>query len=109
MPKINKLYAFIAEDNGPDDEGIMGFQFGDEWMPMIGADMERVNALIPIADQISEATGKPYKIKYFTLEDDKRGAKIERMDKLDMNYGELEIFESAGREAVEHYRKSGGF
>lgn len=67
MPKITELYAFIAEDNGPEDEGIMGMNFSGQWIPFIGADMKRVDDLRNYAEQIKQHTGKPYKIKYFKL------------------------------------------
>jgi hypothetical protein len=69
MPKITELYAFVSIGSDPDDEGIMAFQTNDgTWMPMIGADMTRINQLKPMADKISEIAGKPYKILRFKLE-----------------------------------------
>ena len=69
MPKITELYAFVSIGSDPDDEGIMAFQTDDgTWMPMVGADMTRVNELKPMADRISEIAGKPYKILRFKLE-----------------------------------------
>lgn len=60
--KIEEIYAFIAEDGA--GEGIMGFTTPDgRSIPMIGADLERVNQLKPIAD----AAGVPYEIRYFTV------------------------------------------
>ena len=53
MPKITELFAFVAEDTGPDDEGVMAFSVdsfsGPMMMPLIGADMERVESLRAIA------------------------------------------------------------
>jgi hypothetical protein len=69
VPKITELYAFVSIGDDPDDEGIMAFQTNDgTWMPMVGADMTRVNQLKPMADRISKTTGKPYKILRFKLE-----------------------------------------
>jgi len=69
MPKITELYAFVSIGSDPDDEGIMAFQTDDgTWMPMVGADMTRVNELKPMADRISEIAGKPYKILQFKIE-----------------------------------------
>jgi hypothetical protein len=69
VPKIKELYAFVSIGDEPDDEGIMAFQTDDgTWMPMVGADMTRVNELKPLADRISKITGKPYKILRFKLE-----------------------------------------
>jgi hypothetical protein len=71
MPKIERLFAFVAEDNGPDDEGIMGFLMPDRtWMPLVGADFARMSALQPIAEEISKRSGKPYRILEFSLRRD---------------------------------------
>jgi len=66
--KITKIYAFIATDPMDGDEGVIAFQNDDgPMMPMIGADMTRVNDLRVIADKIVEDAGIDYKIKYFEL------------------------------------------
>lgn len=64
--KIETIYAFVAQrpDSG---EGIMGFLGPDGTMiPMIGADLERVKDLKPIADMMSRELKTPYKIYHFT-------------------------------------------
>lgn len=65
MPRIEMMYAFITEDKGPDDEGIVGMNTGTGWMPLVGADMKRVESLKPIAQSISRQTGKRIKILQF--------------------------------------------
>jgi len=66
---VTGLFAFIATDPANGDEGIVAYEDSTGMMlPMIGADMTRVNALRPIADEIADHTGIPYKIKYFVLE-----------------------------------------
>lgn len=62
--KIDEIYAFIVEENGV--EAIMGFKSQDGWIPMVGADMERVQSLIPIADHVEKISGKKYEIVKFT-------------------------------------------
>lgn len=55
MPKITELYAFVSIGSGPNDEGIIGFRTdGGTWMPMVGADMTRINQLKPMADRINK-------------------------------------------------------
>jgi len=66
MPKIIEMYAFVAEDKVPEDEGIIGFMSGTGWMPLVGADMARVDSLKPIARDISRKTGKTVKLIRFT-------------------------------------------
>ena len=67
MPKITELFAFVVCDANEDDEGVMAMHDGITWVPMIGADMDRVDSLRPIADQIAMKTNKPYKILKFRL------------------------------------------
>lgn len=59
MPRIEEMYAFVTEDSGPDDEGIVGMSTESGWMPLVGADMARVESLKPIARNIGAATGYP--------------------------------------------------
>ena len=65
MPRIDCLYAFVAEDSGPDDEGIVGAKTIDGWMPLVGADMARVKSLRPLAEAIARQTGKTIKLLHF--------------------------------------------
>jgi hypothetical protein len=60
MPKIEQLFAFIAhEDEDPDDEGVVGVRMGGgDWMPLVGADPARVDALRPLAKMVARITGK---------------------------------------------------
>jgi hypothetical protein len=68
MPRITEMFAFVAADKGPDDEGVMAMRLPNgEWAPMVGADMKRVESYRPIAEQIKKITGKPYKILRFKL------------------------------------------
>ncbi|KKL91894.1 hypothetical protein LCGC14_1166560, partial [marine sediment metagenome] len=67
---IEKMYAFVAEDSGPDDEGIVAMQVGDVMIPMVGADMARVESLRPIARAISRRTRKEIKLIHFTQRED---------------------------------------
>lgn len=65
MPKITQLFAFIADEDDKGNQGIMAFNDGHGWMPMIGSDLGRIKQLKPIADQIKGLTGKPYRIMKF--------------------------------------------
>ena len=73
MPRIEEIYAFVAEDSGPEDEGIVGMNTGDGWMPLVGADMARVESHKPIARGIAAATGKKIKILRFTQREELGG------------------------------------
>lgn len=54
--KIDIMYAFIAEE--PDgSEGVTAFQSNKGlWMPMVGADIARIESLKEIAQQLANAS-----------------------------------------------------
>lgn len=66
MPRIEEMYAFVAADKDPDDEGIVGMNTGSGWMPMVGADMKRVDDLRPIALSLAYGLGIKIKLLHFT-------------------------------------------
>ena len=70
MPRIEEMFAFVAEDSGPDDEGIVGMNTGAGWMPLVGADMARVESLRPIARTIAAETEVRIKLLRFTQRED---------------------------------------
>jgi len=72
MPKIDTLTAYVAVgEDGPDDEGVMAYWHpGHGWVPMVGADADRVLALLPIAEELSAATRKPYRVVEFSVRRD---------------------------------------
>ena len=70
MPRIEEMYAFVAEDSGPDDEGIVAMSVGHVMLPLVGADMARIESLRPIARDISAQTGKKVKLLHFTQRED---------------------------------------
>ena len=70
MPKITELFAFISIDEGLGDEGIIAAKFGDNWMPLVGADKKRVDSLRPIAKLIAQTTGKHVVLAKFTHRED---------------------------------------
>ena len=66
MPRIEEMYAFVAEESGPGDEGVVAMNTEFGWMPMVGADMARVASLRPIALGIAKSSGKRIKLLHFT-------------------------------------------
>ena len=76
VPRIEEMYAFIVEDSGPDDEGVIGIQTepgadGQRlWLPLVGADMTRVNSLRPIAQGIGRKLGKKVTLVHFSNRED---------------------------------------
>lgn len=70
MSRIEEMFAFVAEDTGPDDEGIIGARTAMGWVPLVGADMARVESLKPFAMDIARATGKKVKLLRFTTREE---------------------------------------
>jgi hypothetical protein len=67
---ITKVTAFVAIDPKNGDEGVMAFKSDTGWMPLICADEERTRHMLPIAEQISSATGQKYRIIQFSTRED---------------------------------------
>lgn len=66
MPKIEQMYAFVVEDTGPDDEGIIGMHTPLGWVPLVGGDMARIDSLRGTARSIAKRTGKKVKLLCFS-------------------------------------------
>lgn len=65
MPKIDEIFAFVSLDD--EGEGIIGFlSSSGQWMPLVGADMKRVEALRPIAKDIAQQSGKTVRLLHFS-------------------------------------------
>ena len=66
MPKITEMFAYIAEDEGPDDEGVIAHRVGDTWVPLVGGDMKRMKSLRAAAKVIARTTGQTIKLVKFS-------------------------------------------
>lgn len=69
MPRIEQMYAFIAEDRGPGDEGVTAFKGPLGWMPMVAADEARVESLREVAREMARA-GKRIKLVRFSVREE---------------------------------------
>ncbi len=70
LPKIECIYAFIMADAGPEDEGVIAARVGDMWLPLIGADMDRVKFLRPFAETVAQVTDKKIVLARFGVRED---------------------------------------
>jgi hypothetical protein len=73
VPKIDCMFAFVTSDKQPEgkDEGILGIGLRDGTMlPLVGADMDRVRSLMPVADSIAKEAGITYRILKFSNKED---------------------------------------
>lgn len=58
LPLIDGIYAFLSKDN-KGNEGLCAFQFKPgNWMPLVAADKERLDALTPVAEEIAKSSGQ---------------------------------------------------
>ena len=65
--RIESMYAFIQLDPADNTEGVIAFMGpGGTWMPMVGADMERVEQLRGWAQETAKVTGNPVQLVHFT-------------------------------------------
>ena len=70
MPKIKTLFAFITTDENEDDEGVTAWKFGNDWMPLMGADETCIESLRKYAKLTARATGKKIILAKFTKRED---------------------------------------
>ena len=70
LRRIDEMYAFTQVDPADNTEGIIAFHAGSGWMPMVGADMERVQYLRPRAQEVANATGTPVKVLRFSVREE---------------------------------------
>lgn len=66
--RIEQMYAFVVLDPADDTEGIIAFQAGPgNWMPMVGADMDRVNSLRGLAQKVATEQELPVRLLRFEV------------------------------------------
>lgn len=69
---ISEVFLFVAEDNGPTDEGIAAF-YSHEFecfMPMVAGDVDRLNSMMPVAEDIVRSTGKRIRVFKFSCREE---------------------------------------
>lgn len=64
--RIDKIWAFVATDK-EGNEGICASYFpeSDMWLPLIGADMERIEIVRPLAELVAQNSNSVVKLVYF--------------------------------------------
>lgn len=65
MPKIEKMFAFVAEEK-PGDEGVVATLINSMWLPLVGADMTRVESLRGHAQEIANRLKKEITVLEFS-------------------------------------------
>lgn len=63
--KIETITAIIGADEN-EEEGIWSALSDGVWVPMIGADWDRVKSMVPAAMSMARTTGKKFKVIRFS-------------------------------------------
>ena len=64
--RIDQMYAFVVLDkDGTEGVAAMMVDGGRGWLPMVGADMARVESLKPLAQQLAKERGVEIRLLRF--------------------------------------------
>lgn len=66
MPIIEEMFAFCSQST-PGDEGVIAYFSGAGWVPMVGADMARVEILRQEAIKLGQRSACSVTLKKFKL------------------------------------------
>jgi len=66
MPKIEKVFVFVAEDESEGDEGVVAAKFDNLLMPFVASSEYKVGKLLPHAQMIANTTGKKISVYLFS-------------------------------------------
>jgi hypothetical protein len=62
---IDQMYAWVTTTDGV--EGVISFKFGDTYLPLVGADMQRAIQLRGIAEMVGDRTKQQVRLLRFTV------------------------------------------
>lgn len=68
--RIDEMFAFIQLDPLDNTEGVIAYLSEQGWMPMVGADMSRVEYLRPLAQNVADDTGRPVQLVKFSTREE---------------------------------------
>jgi hypothetical protein len=68
--KIQTVTAFVAIDDKNGDEGVIAFFDGMGWMPLICADEQRIQSMLPLAKDVCRRERKKFRILRFSVRED---------------------------------------
>jgi hypothetical protein len=66
MARVEELYAFIFEPKDPGQEDIVAVKTGQGLIPLVGAGIEKMEALRPLALQVAQNSGVRIKVLRFS-------------------------------------------
>lgn len=70
MPVIKEMFAFIIANTNKEDEGIPAVGTSLGIMPLVGADMARIDSLRAAAKDTADRAGKPVILAKFSVRED---------------------------------------
>ena len=67
IERIERMYAFLIVDSEHNMEGVPAFMDPElgTWMPMVGADIDRMKSLSDMAREIADKTGEEITLVVF--------------------------------------------
>ncbi len=65
--KVTEVYAWIADNPGEDEEGIVAALMGNAWTPLVCTTQARAMMLKPSAQQIAKLGNKTIRLVRFTM------------------------------------------
>lgn len=68
--KFETVTAFVAIDPETGEEGIIGANSPEGWLPFIGGDETRIKALYPIAIEICKLGKREFRVLQFSVRTD---------------------------------------
>jgi hypothetical protein len=68
IPRIDAVWAFLSVDPGDGNEGVLAAPLAgpNSIVPLIAADEARLKSLIPIAEQMAQASGRVIRLVKFS-------------------------------------------
>lgn len=66
MPRITEMFCFAVSDKDNDDEGVPAVPSPLGPMPLVGADVSRIDSLMSRAQMVADELGRPLRIYKFS-------------------------------------------
>lgn len=68
--RIEEMFAFVSIDPKDDIEGVVAANLRGNWHPLVGADMERIESLRPLAAKVARDAGIKIRLIKFSVRED---------------------------------------
>lgn len=68
MRRIDEMFAFVAEEK--EGEGVIAVHSPMGWLPLVGANMARVESLRPYAKEVAMRSGQKVRLLRFSAREE---------------------------------------